>query len=92
MKRLSPSQQKIVDYLADGAWHCMANATFFMKDDRTRISELNRLGYEIIGSKCDQRCKVAHSSAIVMRKLVTRPVVKEPHFIERDGVRIAVIS
>lgn len=57
--KLSPSHKKILAYLADGDWHCMANANFFMKDDRKRISELNARGYVIEGVKCDGRCGVA---------------------------------
>ena len=73
MSQLTPQQQRIVDFLADGAWHCMANE-FFMKDDRKRISEINRIeGYKIIGLKCDKRCKKNHSSRIHMRKMTKRP-------------------
>ena len=69
---LSPQQQKVVDFLADGEWHCMADG-FFMKDDRKRISELNALKFEIIGIKCDKRCGINHSSRVQMRRLVERP-------------------
>lgn len=60
--------QQILNYLADGDWHCMANANFYMKDDRKRISELNRSGYQILGKPCDGRCGVKHSSRVFMRK------------------------
>ena len=68
---LTPQQQKIVDYLADGTWKCMADE-FFMKDDRTRISELNRMGFEIVGIKCDKSCGKKHSSRVLMRKMLKR--------------------
>ena len=44
-----------------------------MKDDRKRISELNEIGFEIIGFKCDRRCGVKHSSRVLMRKLKHSP-------------------
>ena len=67
--KLTPSQQKVFDHLKDGRWHCMADSRFFMKDDRKRISELNEMGFNIIGFKCDKRCGVKHSSRILMRKM-----------------------
>lgn len=65
---LTPQQQKVVNYLQDGKWHCMAN-DFFIKDDRKRISELNRMGFNIIGFKCDRTCGIKHSSRVLMRKM-----------------------
>lgn len=62
--------EQILDYLKDGEWHCMATATFFIKDDRKRISELNKQGFVIEGVPCDGNCGVKHSSNIFMRKLV----------------------
>ena len=95
---LSPQQQKVVDFLADGEWHCMAD-DFFMKDDRKRISELNALKFEIKGTKCDKRCGINHSSRVQMRKLISRPdgIEIKPkqqvvEFVMRDGVRVAKIS
>lgn len=70
--QLTPQQQKIIDHLSDGKFHCMASG-FFMKDDRKRISELNDIGFEIVGFKCDRRCGVKHSSRILMRKLKSVP-------------------
>lgn len=70
---LTPQQGQIIDYLNDGEWHCMANPGFYMKDDRTRISELIRKGYEIQSQPCDGRCRVDHSARIFMRKLVEAP-------------------
>lgn len=66
----------------------MASAGFFIKDDRKRISELNEMGYEIVGQPCDKRCGTNHSSGIFMRKLVNRPkrIVYEYDLI--DGVRV----
>jgi hypothetical protein len=93
MRPLTPQQQKIIDFLADGRWHCMAD-TFFMKDDRKRISELNKLGYEIIGMKCDRSCGKKHSSRVYMRKLKGSPTVEvkpKPTFYvrhPRTGERI----
>lgn len=81
---LTPQQQKIFDYLADGEWHCMAS-DFYMKDDRKRISELNSLGYTIDGMKCDGRCGKTHSSRVYMRRMrseapkaVYEPLIRNP--------------
>lgn len=97
MKPLTPQQQRVIEHLADGRWHCMANQ-FFMKDDRKRISELNGSGYEIIGMKCDKSCGVNHSSRVLMRKLKRRPdgeIKPEPpvqYFIQdREGNRVRVV-
>ena len=83
--KLSPSQQKIVDYLESGEWKCMANAQFFMKDDRKRISELNQKGYKIIGMPCDKRCGVNHASSVLMRQMIERPQEKETTFVKGIG-------
>ena len=83
--KLSPSQQKIIDYLENGDWHCMANANFFMKDDRKRISELNQKGYKIIGMPCDRRCGVSHASNVLMRQLIERPINHNRDFIKGVG-------
>lgn len=86
MTKLSPQQQKIVDYLADGEWRCFATPDFFIKDDRKRISELNAMGYVIEGMKCDGRCDVKHSSNVFMRRLVERPRKKVQHVAQQpDG-------
>jgi hypothetical protein len=80
--KLSPNQTLIINYLADGAWHCMAAADFYMKDDRTRISELRRLGYAFEEKVCDGRCGKKHNARLYMRKLTTRggvEVAHEPH-------------
>lgn len=77
MKKLSPQKQQIIDFLEDGEWHCFATPSFFIKDDRKRISELNEAGYNIIGMKCDGRCGTSHSSGVFMRKLDGKPVVKK---------------
>lgn len=62
-------QQQILEYLSDGEWHCMANANFYMKDDRKRISELREQGHVILSQPCDGRCGVKHNSRLLMRKL-----------------------
>lgn len=82
---LSPNEQKIVDFLEDGSWHCMATPTFFMKDDRARISSINKKGYKIISMMCDKSCGVNHSSQIVMRQMIERPIQKEGDFIKGIG-------
>lgn len=71
--KLSRQQKKIIDYLEDGEFHCMANPSFFIKDDRTRISELRRKGYEFDSRACDKRCGVQHAARLVMRRIVAVP-------------------
>jgi len=90
---LSPSQAKIIDYLNDGEWHCMANPSFFIKDDRKRLSELREKGYGIESKECDGRCGVQHNARLLMRRLVHSPVTKPaPKFEPRciNGVWMAV--
>ena len=67
------NKEKIIEYLKDGDWHCFANPGFFMKDDRTRISELRKLGYTFDERLCDGRCNVSHNSKLLMRRLVSSP-------------------
>lgn len=75
MQKLTPQQKQIIGYLNDGEWHCMASADFYMKDDRTRISELRKIGYSFQEEPCDSRaqCKVKHSSRLYMRRLISAP-------------------
>ena len=81
---LTPQQKKVVEYLADGNWHCLATPSFFMKDDRKRISELNALGYTIEGIKCDGRCGQGHTSPVKMRRMVNKPLRRISTFIETE--------
>jgi len=67
------NRDKIIEYLKDGDWHCFANPGFFMKDDRTRISELRKMGYTFDERLCDGRCNVSHNSKLLMRRLVSMP-------------------
>ena len=53
--------------LNDGQWHCPTNE-LYMKDDRKRLSELNQIGFQIIGEKCNLGHN--HNSRVLMRKLV----------------------
>ena len=88
---LSPSQTKIIDYLNDGEWKCMANATFFMKDDRKRISELREKGYVIDSRECDGRCGIQHNARLFMRRLVDAPVEKKPSLVY-DPIRNVMVA
>ena len=90
MKKLSPQQRLIVDYLANGQCYCMASATFYMKDDRTRISELRKQGYELESKPCDGRCKTKHTSTLFMRRLASKPNVPQVRLVDKpDGTRVA---
>ena len=84
MQKLTPQQKLIVDYLADGEWHCMTNSGFFMKDDRTRISELRKKGYVFDETPCDKRCGIIHSARLVMRKILKTPGIPVKTYIIRD--------
>lgn len=73
MKKLSRQQEIIVDALRSMDWVCQTAWLGQIKDDRKRISELNRgymleKGYRIMGRKCDGRCGVRHSSGLFMRR------------------------
>ena len=74
---LSPQERKIMRYLQDHQWHCMANPGFYIKDDRRRITDLNRKGFTIQGEVCDRRCGVQHSSGIFMRRWVSAEEYKQ---------------
>ncbi len=58
--KLSPQKEIIVSTLRDLKWHCGREWLNRIKDDRIRISELNRTymkekGYEIVGEACKGR-------------------------------------
>jgi hypothetical protein len=60
MNKLSPQKEIIVSTLRDMNWHCGRSWLNQIKDDRIRISELNRTymkekGFEIIGEACKGR-------------------------------------
>ena len=60
MNKLSPQKELIVSTLRDLKWHCGREWLNRIKDDRIRISELNRTymkekGFEIIGEACKGR-------------------------------------
>ena len=72
----SPAEQKIVDILRDGEWHCVFSEVL-MKDDRRRITDINRKlnkrGYKVQSMECDGRCGTQHASRIVMRRIMKTP-------------------
>lgn len=60
--------QLILELLDDEQWHCGSEIMrLYIKDDRKRISELNDMGYKIIGQPCD--CG-KHQSGLYKRKLL----------------------
>jgi hypothetical protein len=72
--KLSPQQTIIVEKLRCMDWVCSSEFGY-IKDDRRRITDLNRgymaeKGYKIIGEPCDGRCGKSHSSGLFMRKAV----------------------
>ena len=68
---LTPQQQQLVNLLADGSWHCTV-AEEFMKDDRSRISELRHLGFvfDESGKTCDRH---NHNAKLKLRRLISFP-------------------
>ena len=59
---------KILNLLSDGEYHCGLEINRLkIKDDRKRISELNKSGYLILGEVCDIH---PHDSRLFMRRLV----------------------
>ena len=71
---MTPQQKQIIDYLDDGEWRCFASSGFFMKDDRTRISELRRMGYAFESKPCNGRCGVRHNARLFMRRIIQKPL------------------
>lgn len=73
--KLSPQKEKIVSVLRDQQWHCGRDWVNQVKDDRIRITELNRgymkeKGYTIIGSPCKGRMCGKSYCPLFMRKAV----------------------
>lgn len=71
--KLSRQENIIVNALRSLQWVCSSVWLGQIKDDRRRITSLNRgymyeKGYRIIGKKCDKRCGTNHSSGLFMRK------------------------
>jgi hypothetical protein len=70
---LSRQENQIVSILRDRAWHCGLEWLDGIKDDRARISKLNKgymlsRGYEIKGARCTSHPKGFHSSRLFMRR------------------------
>jgi hypothetical protein len=62
---------KILNLLDDNNWHCGNEITnLYIKDDRKRISELNKAGYKIVGEPCDMH---KHTSRVYKRRLIKAP-------------------
>jgi len=71
-EKLSPQKEIIVSILRDMKFHCSSEFGY-IKDDRRRITELNRgymleKGFRIVGRPCDGRCGKIHSSGLFMRR------------------------
>lgn len=65
-------EQKILNMLADGEWHC-PTVELYMKDDRARISGLKKKGYMIDGSLNCTNSDHHHTSPVKLRRLVSSP-------------------
>jgi hypothetical protein len=81
---LSRQQNIIVSALRDKKWHCGSEWLDGMKDDRARITALNRgymlsKGYFINGERCTIHPKGFHSSGLFMRR-----AVKIDHIADTD--------
>jgi hypothetical protein len=67
-------RNRIIEILSDFKVHCLANE-MFCKDDRSRISELRKLGYifdETVGNCHDPNHR--HSAGLKLRKLLNNPL------------------
>lgn len=67
-------KQKILRILSDFQPHCLTNECY-IKDDRTRISELRKQGYifdETLGNCIDSTHR--HSSGMKLRRLKNNPL------------------
>ena len=71
---MTPQQSKIIEMLSDGRYHCPTKE-LYMKDDRTRFSELRDMGYGFDSPRCTL-C-IDHSSRVLMRKMIKKPEVKQ---------------
>lgn len=74
MQPKQTQRNKILEILSDFKSHCLTNE-MFCKDDRTRISELRKLGYifdETLGN-C-QDLTHHHGSGLKLRKLINNPL------------------
>lgn len=70
---MTPQQTQIINLLLDGNTHC-PTVELFMKDDRTRISELRKMGY--VFDESAGICKEPthnHGSKVKLRKLLSTP-------------------
>jgi len=87
-KKLSPSQQKIVDLLIDMKVHCTAHE-MYQKDDRTRISELRRMGF-VFNEKAGN-CKDLnhhHDADLKLRQLISVP----EWYLSRGGLTVGRLA
>lgn len=73
--KLSPQKTIIVSALRDHQWHCGREWVDKIKDDRIRITELNRgymaeKGYSIIGEPCKGRVCGFRDCPLFKRKAI----------------------
>lgn len=69
---MTPQQKQIIEMLADRKYHC-PTVELYLKDDRKRISELNKMNYVIIGDKYCEDPYHRHMSKVKLRKLLLTP-------------------
>lgn len=77
--KLTPQHNQILKMLEDGLYHC-PTVELYMKDDRKRISELIKGGYNILGDKLCDNPNHGHISRIKLRRLAPSfiQVIKQP--------------
>lgn len=71
--KLSRQQKIIIEALRSKDWVCGSVWLDRIKDDRARITSLNRgymaeKGWKIVGKPCDGRCGKNHTSNLYMRR------------------------
>ncbi len=85
--KLSPQQEIIVKALRSKEWVCGSVWLTGIKDDRARISALNKgymkeHGWRIVGKPCDGRCGTKHTSNLYMRR--AEPIHAPQAILERS--------
>lgn len=74
MRHPNRQHKELLALLEDGEYHCPTHEKF-MKDDRTRFSELKKMGYVILGDKyCDIPAH-NHRAKVKLRKWVQTPEI-----------------
>lgn len=91
MNHLSPQQKVIVEKLRSKDWVCGSVWLNGIKDDRARITSLNRgymkeHGYEIQGEPCRGKACGRSKCPLFMRRAVKLPQEKTPEQLRLESL------